>query len=86
MRTTPRLRIQLIEWHQQGAPTVGGPTRRVAPADHAAQGHAERALGHLMEALRAAVYPGPRAALTWRGRVLLTLTRYCWFILSQRPA
>ncbi|WP_205704092.1 hypothetical protein, partial [Candidatus Chloroploca sp. Khr17] len=53
-------------------PAAGGPTRQVAPAYHAAQGQAERAMGHLMEALRAAVHGGPRAALTWRGRVLLT--------------
>lgn len=29
-------------------------------------------MGHQMEALRATVNLGPRAALTWRGRALLT--------------
>jgi hypothetical protein len=51
---------------------IGGPARRVAQAYHAGQGQDERALGHQMEALRASIERGPRAALTWRDGALLT--------------
>jgi hypothetical protein len=51
---------------------MSGLAWRVALAYHAGQGQDERTLGRVVEALRASISSGPRAALTWRGRALLT--------------
>lgn len=52
--------------------SISGPARRVAPTYHAGQGQDERAMGQAVGALRASIYSGPRAALTWRDGALLT--------------